>query len=247
MSKHTMETQQKNGIQAWGWAIAINLVVFAILWFGLGSILNANQGGTRATEPVEDEPSGPGETFGQMTRLIGDSDDPANVSVQETEPGVTTAELDEAGESVQWVSEFYLDVGPAISFSPRLNEDGTPRSHPADLEWEKSPTYEEENLRLTADEYNPPTMSPPEFSILDLPEEYRDMDDISLYVWVNLDARGNLLRPPFVHISSGHPIVDEMTIEKIQTDVTFTQATRKDNGQPTPMETIMLIVWEHPG
>jgi hypothetical protein len=73
------------------------------------------------------------------------------------------------------------------------------------------------------------------------------MGDISLYVKVYLDARGNLLRPPVIYRSSSHPIVDELTIEKIQTDVTFTQATRKDNGQPTPMETILLIVWEHPG
>jgi len=129
-----------------------------------------------------------------------------------------------------------------------LNDDGTPRSHPSDLEWAKSPTYEEENsLTITSEDYNPPTMTPPEFSILDLPEEYHEIeDDITLYVTVHLDARGNLLGPPVVSDGSGNRLVDELTVEKLMTDVTFTPATRKDNGQPIPMRTILLIVWDSP-
>ena len=225
-----METTDRKAGQAWLWAAAINLVVFILLWFAFAKIPAP---GTRVVAAPE---AGPGNTFGQMTHLMG------NESTPVPEPVISPVREPSAQSEGQWVDEFYLDRGPAVSFAPRLNADGTPRAIPNDQEWVKSPTYEDEGAALSAEDINMPQMNPSTFSKADLPAEFRNAN-YQLTVRVRIDARGRVVGRPSVIRGSSNPVVDQATIDKIMNEVTFTPGTRKDNGQPVACQTDIPIFW----
>ena len=232
----------RNRAQAWIWAIAINIVVFVFAWVALARI-PAPQKSTNVAQ-ADGASGGPGETFGQMTHLMGDS------STSETEPLPPTGEgapaETGAGTGAQTrIGEFYLDRGPALSFAPRLNPDGTPRPHPTNLDRVKAPTYEDQDVAYSSENCNPPIMSPDYFSKLDLPDELRDLN-FDLTVRIDLDARGHVLGRPQIIQGSGHPLVDRLTIDKIMNEARFTPATRMDTGEPIRSTTNFTIWWRNP-
>jgi len=225
-----MQATGKNGLQAWIWAIVINLLVFALIWF---AFLKIPISGTVADQP-DTPPVGPGSTFGQMTHLIS-----VEESVVADDLPVTTAQTE---IEFQWISEFYLDRGPALSYAPRLNSDGSARPHPPDQDWAKSPTYEDDDTQLTADDINYPVVTPQYFSKRDLPAEFRDLN-FDLTVSIHLDTRGHVIGVPEIIRGSGHRVVDEITVDKIMNEATFTPATRKDTGQPVRVRIPFPIWW----
>jgi hypothetical protein len=88
-------------------------------------------------------------------------------------------------------------------------------------------------------------MTPARFSKLDLPEGLRDFN-LVLTVRVNLDARGNLLSDPVIVRSSGHPLVDQMTIEKIKNEASFTNASLIATGEPISLQFHLTVFWVYP-
>jgi hypothetical protein len=231
-----MDRTDKRIGPAWIWAIGINLVAFVLIGVALAKIPapQAHQAaGTNATQA-------PGATFGQMTQLIGGQPaQPANAAQQPSTLQTPPTGVGQA--SNQWIDEFYLDRGPAISFAPRLNPDGTPRSLPTDQTMFKSPTYEDQATTISLEDINYPTMNPPTFHKSELPPELRNFT-YTLTVRVSLDARGRPGKPEIL-TSSGNPYVDQFILQKIAHSVTFTPATRKDNGQPVPTTADFPIFW----
>jgi len=239
-----MAGNQRHTTRAWGWAVAANVVIFAILWILLSNIDapeirsadtdNGSGSGSSSTGITD-----PGAAFGQLDQSVGDR------STSNGEPSVENATEDETyimETGHDWTDEFYLDSGPPLSFAPRLNEDGTPRPHINEEGLYKSPTYEDEAATYNAEDLIPPIMTPDVFSRLDLPEEFREMN-LSLTVKVRLDARGNVRGTPEIIRSSGQPVVDQITVNKILNEVNFTPAERQDTGQPVPVYTQLWIRW----
>jgi hypothetical protein len=230
-------TDRKTG-QVWLWAAIINLMVFVLLWIGFLKIpAPATSGHNQIASGNE---QGAGNTFGQMTHLVGNESIAGNEPV--VQPGTEMPPLSNESQPGQWINEFYLDRGPAISFAPRLNPDGSPRSLPDNQEWVKSPTYENQETTLSAEDLNPAVMNPPFFSKSDLPVEFRNFN-YQLTVRVRLDARGRVVGRPNIVRGSSNPVVDQATIDKIMNEVTFTPATRKDTGQPVPSEPEIPVFW----
>lgn len=283
------------------WAFGINLVVFVIIWYAFGTIpmpAKPDDG----TPPLNGEgipiaDTGPGETFGQVTHLVGDSPDAngsieGDPSIDEGEPIETSAPeepvteeepiteeeplevVEESPEPVEaveespepleaveepvtppdepdqhptevWIDEFYLDRGPALSFAPRLNPDGTPRPHPFNPDRDKAPTYEDQQTHYAPGELNWPVMTPDNFPKQDLPEELREFN-LVLTVQVHIDGRGKLLSDPVLVQGSGHPIVDELTLDKIKNQVSFTNASVIATGEPVPLKFVVTVFWEDP-
>ena len=246
-----MGNRKKNRTTSTIWAVGINVVVFAILWYAFQAIPTPAR-----TEPVVAD-SGPGGTFGQYTHLIGDdtadnTQPDEEISVAETEGDVTgdtevteDVETSDQPPDIVWIDEFYLDRGPALSFSPRLNPDGTFQAHPYNPDREKAPTYQDQQRQYSPDELNWPVMTPGRFSKLDLPEELRGYN-LMLTVQIHLDARGNLLGEPVIVRGSGHPLVDQLTIEKIKNEATFTHASLISTGEPVPLEFPLPVFWVDP-
>lgn len=269
------------------WAVGINLVVFAFIWYALGTI-------PMPAKPDDDTPplngdgtaiadTGPGETFGQLTHLVGNDSIEGDLStdegesietpaveepVTEEEPVETVEESPEPVETVEepvqaveepvippdeldqpaaeiWIDEFFLDRGPALSFAPRLNPDGTPRPHPFNPDREKAPTYEDQQAQYAPGELNWPVMTPNNFPKQDLPEELREYN-LVLTVQVHIDGRGKLLSDPVLVQGSGHPIVDELTLDKIKNQVSFTNASVIATGEPVPLKFVVTVFWEDP-
>ncbi len=240
--KTAMENKQNNGSKAWGWAIGINLVVFIILWFVFIRIPVP----VHSEQDPPDEP-GPGGTFGQLTHLVGDSTDQSTSAEDDIPAETVPIDTDEDEQPGKWLfHEFYLDRGPIVSFAPRLNPDGSLRQHPASDNRVKAPTYEDEDATFNSEDFYPPLMSPQFFSKLDLPEEYRELD-FDLTVMIHVDARGRVLGVPEIIRSSGHHAVDEIVIQKIMHDVTFTPATHKETGEPRTVYVPQPIFFEGPG
>jgi outer membrane biosynthesis protein TonB len=268
-----MGMTQRNRTQAWIWAICINIIVFAFAWVALARLPEPSANAERiAEEPEgpggafsqmthhmgdssvsETEPLPAEPVEGAQTEAPEEANEP-----QETEPGaiplpvtnelpqgVNPSETVVSEEPEEWISEFYLDRGPALSFAPRLNPDGTVRPHPTDLDRVKAPTYEDQELNYSSENCDPPIMSPDYFSKLDLPDELRDLN-FDLTVRIRLDARGRILGRPQIIRSSGSPLVDRLTLEKITNEAGFTPATRRDTGQPVPSTTIFPIWWRNP-
>lgn len=255
-----MGMTQRNRAQAWIWAFCINIVVFGFAWVALARLPDPAE--RVQVGQLDEERGGPGGTFGQMTHLMGDSSvsepEPVIEDDEEGAPGsIPLPEPDERPEGIdpgetivteepeEWIREFYLDRGPALSFAPRLNPDGTPRPHPTDLDRIKAPTYEDQDLNYSSENCEPPIMSPDYFSKFDLPDELRDLN-FDLTVRIRLDARGRILGRPQIIRSSGHPLVDNLTIEKIMEEADFTPATRRDTGEPVPSTTNFTIWWRNP-
>lgn len=230
--------------QIWGIAIVINVIVFTVLWFMIQAA-----GATRVARtnpPVQYNPNNTtaGGSFGQITRIVGDS------SVADVESDVNGALADDAipvqpSTPQAWVGEFYLDRGPALSFAPRVNSDGSPRTHPSSVGYFKAPTYEGTDNTLKPEDINSPVMSPPRFSKRDLPEEYRG-HEIDMTVRIHIDARGRVLGMPVVVKSSGSQYIDRFVVNRIMDPefVTFTPATRKDTGEPVPSQPYFPIFWD---
>jgi outer membrane biosynthesis protein TonB len=268
-----MGMTQRNRTQAWIWAICINIIVFAFAWVALARLPEPSANAARiAEEPEgpggafsqmthhmgdssvsETEPLPAEPVEGAQTEAPEEANEP-----EETEPGaiplpvtnelpqgVNPSETVVSEEPEEWISEFYLDRGPALSFAPRLNPDGTVRPHPTDLDRVKAPTYEDQELNYSSENCDPPIMSPDYFSKLDLPDELRDLN-FDLTVRIRLDARGRILGRPQIIRSSGSPLVDRLTLEKITNEAGFTPATRRDTGQPVPSTTIFPIWWRNP-
>jgi len=230
-----MQATEKKSGQAWTWAIGINLVVFVLLWVAFARIPSPAQPAQVAETP-------PGDTFGQMTHLMGSpstagSEIPGGSGQQTPPPTQASGQT-----SNQWIDEFYLDQGPAISFAPRLNADGTPRSIPGNQEIYKSPTYEDQNPHIPVEDTNPPRMTPQFFSKAELPPELRGYN-YQMTVRATIDARGQVRGTPQVSQSSTNPLVDQITIKKIMNDVSFTPATRKDNNQPILVTYDIPVYW----
>ena len=261
-SEREMVQTSRNQRQAWSWAIIVNLIVFGVLWVMLlrmpEPIRATTEPSGRPGEPGSTETS-PGGAFGQMTHLMGEgstaegeglgvSSEQPQVPVNQPETPLPPAEPAEAGETApsrgtgQWVDEFYLDQGPALSFAPRLNPDGTPRGHPQKPDRVKAPTYEDFDTNLDVSMFNLPEMTPNEFSKYDLPEELRDFN-FDLAVRINLDRRGRVQGRPQIVRSSGSRLVDQATIDKIINDARFTPATRKGTGEPVPCTLNWPIFW----
>jgi hypothetical protein len=257
-----MYKREKTRTTSFVWAAGINIVVFVLLWYVFGAI-------PMPAKPMPASTSNePGETFGQYTHLIGDQTTDSNVipeqttvvapapddtgletssTVQPDTSTISTADVETVTgiPSEVWIDEFYLDRGPALSFSPRLNSDGTLRAHPYNPDRIKAPTYEDQRTHFTSDEIILPVMTPARFSKLDLPEELRDFN-LVLTVRVNLDARGNLLSDPVIVRSSGHPLVDQMTIEKIKNEASFTNASLIATGEPISLQFHLTVFWVYP-
>jgi hypothetical protein len=233
-----MQTVERKTGQAWIWAIGINLVVFILLYMVLLKVPAPSQDKiATAKQPERTQPSEPGagNTFGSITQHMGA---PSTVAPEGNQGGNPTT----GQKSGQWIGEFYLDLGPAISFSPRLNPDGTPRSIPSDQVYTKSPTYEDEDKTLTPENTNGPKMNPQMFSKIELPPELRNSNyQLTVQVWV--DARGRVEGTPVVLKTSSNATVDKITIQKLMTNVTFTPATRKDTGQPVRIKVEIPIFW----
>jgi hypothetical protein len=244
--------------QAWLWALGVNIVVFGVLWFVLVRIPLPTQakspessGGTVSVNEQD-----PGGSFGEMTKLFGDeatvegetppepgpaatepvAEEPQSETASMTSPPETAPESESA-----WIDEFYLGPDPAISFAPRLNPDGTPRSLPSDLDWYKGPAYDDDSTRLSEENINIPVPDL-NFSKNDLPESYRNYNH-NLTLRVRLDSRGHVQGEPEIIESSGYPAVDRITIDKIKNDVNFPPATRKDNGEPVPVVLYLPVMW----
>ncbi|MCX6646040.1 MAG: hypothetical protein NTY09_06755 [bacterium] len=266
-----MANREKSRTTSTIWAIGINLVVFAILWYVFGAIPAPAR--TIPIPVIAD--NGPGESFGQYTHLIGDApvdstagvegisavqpegnisansdtDIPPDVAdvippaaMNDIPPTTGPPELVTPGV---WIDEFYLDRGPGLSLSPRLNPDGTFREHPYNSEREKAPTYEDQRTQFPPEELNWPVMTPERFSKLDLPEELRDYN-LVLTVQVHLDARGNLLSEPVIVRSSGYPLVDQLTIQKIKDEASFTNASLIATGEPVSLQFHLTVFWDYP-
>ncbi len=253
-----MIQSQKTVKQAWMWAIAINVVIFAILWIVLARMPLSS----RAVVQEPDTPSeqDPGDTFGHMDRLIGSESVAEDEGIQvpdeiEVETGDEAAvpveteipvEIDVPVENVipevrdQWIDEFYLSADPALSFAPRLNEDGTPRSHPTDLPWFKGPEYGDAGGAIDVANLNvPPAIS---WSKDDLPDEMSD-HNYELSVRIVLDTRGRLTSEPMIVRSSQSHEVDRITIDRIVDEQTFAPVTRKDTGQPVAVTLNLPVFW----
>ncbi|MFH1676452.1 MAG: TonB C-terminal domain-containing protein [bacterium] len=244
-----MTTREGSIRRSWIWAIGINLVVFTALGIFLTRLPEPKI--SLIKNPVDipsgnQTPTGPGGTFGQMTHLIGDtstgsSEDissgtptpiPDGNETQATLPNNTQiAEPVQKQVTDQWVTEFYLDKGPPISFAVRLNPDGTPRPHPTEPDRAKAPTYESPDSTFTTDDINLPVMSPQFFSKRDLPDEFRS-SNLELTVRIRLDRRGRIQGTPTIIKSTGSTTVDAITLKKITEEVTFSPATRKSTGEP---------------
>jgi len=235
--ENEMDTTEKSGLRAWCWAIVINLVVFVVLWAVLGKI----------PAPARSQETGPGGTFGQVTQLVDNPQPPLTTSTfDQPDIGASTASPDIGTVALpdgRWFGEFYLDRGPLLSFAPRLNSDGTPREHPVVEGRVKAPTYEDEETVFNNDDYYPPVMTPQFFSKLDLPEEYRDLE-FNMTVKVHIDARGRVLGVPQIIKGSGHMRVDEIVVNKMMHEVTFSPATRKDTGEPVSVFANQPIFFE---
>lgn len=282
------------------WAVGINLVVFVIIWYAFGTI-------PMPAKPDDEIPplngdstaiadTGPGETFGQLTHLVGngsiegdlstdegesietpspkepvteeepveiveESPEPVEAVEESPEPVEAIEESEEPVEAVEepvissgdlnqpaaeiWINEFFLDRGPALSFAPRLNPDGTPRPHPFNPDREKAPTYEDQQAQYAPGELNWPVMTPGNFPKQDLPEELREYN-LVLTVQVHIDGRGKLLSDPVLVQGSGHPIVDELTLDKIKNQVSFSNASVIASGEPVPLKFVVTVFWEDP-
>jgi len=242
-----MEISHRNRIQAWGWAAAITAVIFVIVWVGLSRIPVPTRT-TAAADSGRSTETGPGGAFGEMTRLVGDTsiaEDESLPAPVELPEGVNPAQTVVTQEPEAWISEFYLDRGPALSFAPRLNPDGTPRSHPSNLDRVKAPTYEDSDTGVSPENVDWPIMTPQYFSKTDLPEELRDLN-FSVTVRLSIDARGRVLGVPQIVRSSGHTLVDQLTIQKIMNEASFTPGTRKDTGEPIMTQPDYTIYWWDP-
>lgn len=266
-SNCVMANRGKNRNISTIWAVGINLIVFVVLWYAFGTIPMPAQDGPDPVEVAETGDTGPGETFGQYTHLIGDGPDETSTasvetSVADTESytippeqpvSVSSGDVEPLAENPPeehepagvWIDEFYLDRGPALSFSPRLTPEGTFREHPYNPDRYKAPTYEDQVNQYPPEEINWPVMTPARFSKLDLPEELRDFNLI-LTVRIHLDARGNLLNDPVIVQESGHPLVDQITIDKIKNEASFTNASLIDTGEPISLEFHLTVFWEFP-
>jgi len=232
--------ERKTG-QSWAWAIGINLVVFLLLWGALIRIPPPSQAAPKTAKQPKDAgtiDTGPGNTFGQITQHTGS----ASTAGGGGDNALQNTSATGSGQAGQWINEFYLDLGPAISFAPRLNPDGTPRSLPGNQEFTKAPTYEDEDKTLTPENTNPPKMNPKMFSKAELPEELRKYT-YQLTVQVQIDARGKVEGRPVILKGSNIPMVDQLTIKKIMNDVKFTPASRKDTGQPVRAKVEIPIFW----
>jgi len=245
--------------RSWIWAIGINLVFFTVLGIFLTRLPEPKISLVKNPAdipPGQQAPTGPGGTFGQMTHLIGDM----STSNGEGISGTTTpiqnenetqsnlpnnAQIAESAQKQandQWVTEFYLDKGPPISFAVRLNPDGTPRPHPTEPERMKAPTYESPDSTVTTDDINLPVMNPQFFSKRDLPDEFRS-SNLELTVRIRLDRRGRVQGTPKIIKGSGSTTVDTITLTKITDEVTFTPATRKSTGEPIEVTLDWPIYW----
>ncbi|HEX9745289.1 MAG TPA: hypothetical protein VGB30_07665 [bacterium] len=243
------DSSSKSGT-AWLWAVVINGVVFTLLWFVLqtysGSIASADKNGIDIASNTT-----PGGGFGQITRIVGDEstyegDNAVNIPAVEN-PSTSDQGSGPSGSSDPvWIDEFYLDLGPALSFSPRVNDDGSPRSHPSDQVYFKSPTYEDLGRYVDVSEINVPVMNPQFFSKRELPEEFRERNIGSMSVSIQIDARGRVVGVPRIVDGSGFPYVDQFVVNKLvdPKQVTFTPATRIDTREPVRSNIVWPIFWE---
>ncbi len=240
-----MRPSPRNTKQAWIWATGVNLVVFVLLWIWLTQLPLPTEATPQPLDstdtPVDDQ--GAGGAFGQMTHLVGDSPTAEDEGLNGGPEDESADSSPVPGEPAEWINEFYLDRGPVLSFSPRLNPDGSPRPHPTDLDWFKGPTYEDNDSIIDTENLKLPEMSPQTFSKLDLPEELRELN-FHLTVHIRLDSRGRVQGIPQIIHGSGSRIVDQITISKIMTEVSFTPATRKDTGEPVSVLIPQPIFWE---
>ncbi len=259
-----MGYSRDNSPKAWGWAFALNLVIFSLIWFGITRMpapvqSEINQGTTPDDLPVsiaqtpdlpvsvidpEDISSQPEDIAAPPT------DSPLSVldpDILEVDPGEDSepSAIEPAEQPGQWIDEFYLDRGPVISLAPRVNPDGSPRTHPLVDDRPKAPTYEDRDDVFNIDEYTLPKMNPQVFSRMDLPEEYREMD-FDITVRLHIDARGRLLGTPEFKRRSGIRAVDNLVIEKLMNEVTFEASRHKVTGTPITVYIRQPIFFEDP-
>jgi hypothetical protein len=236
-----MQSKESRTGQAWLWAAGINLVVFGFLWMIFLRVPAPSTAAGGGDDQVAMS-AGAGETFGQMTHLVGQSPGWNGSGIQTSDGNPQEGPLVQNRSEV-WIDEFYLDRGPAISFAPRLNPDGTPRSIPSDQQFTKGPTYEDQDTLISSEDINFAQMNPSFFPKSDLPEEFRQYN-YRLSVQVEIDASGHVVGTPVIVRSSSNPVVDQLTIDKIMHEATFTPATRKDNRRPVPSNAVILIIYQ---
>ena len=100
------------------WAIGINLVVFVLLGVAFAKI------------PAPQARQATPKTPAIQNKVTGSPIQPLPIANPPSQPPVSQARTSPPPTKGQWINEFYLDRGPAISFAPRLNPDGSPRSLP---------------------------------------------------------------------------------------------------------------------
>lgn len=241
-----MDAYKKTNNQIWIIAAGINLVIFLLLWLAFLRI-PAPSKPSKPEKPSNITPIGSvnpslGNSFGQNPNIADTSSVP---SIEGSIfPDKNLTDLNTSSKSPDtWVNEFYLDKTPVLSFAPRLNPDGSPKSLQSDSSYSKAPSFEDQDTILTSENTNPPSMNPPFLSKKDLPKELRDFN-YNLTVRINLDARGRVLGKPIIIKSSGNPTIDQLTIDKIMTEVKFSPATAKETGKPVPTQWDLPIFWD---